>query len=149
MYIYVYSQLHIGYMVCMLIMQLVAFTSTGPYYTFAYLFRPTTSKVWCRTSCEDIAPENITWCVNIASFENDVETCISLNNATHKVITNSSCEAEVIQLPDYLSLPTVSSTASIVYWYDSFLLNFRTVLCMAMLDVWGSLAWTGSLRVHI
>ena len=132
-----------------MIIQLVAFTSTGPYYAFAYLFRPTTSKVWCRTSCEDIAPENITWCVNIASFENDVETCISLNNTTHKVITNSSCEAEVVQLPDYLSLPTVSSTASIVYWYDSFPLNFRTVLCMAMLDVWGSLTWTGSLRVHI
>ena len=112
------------------------------------LFQPTTTKVWCRTSCEDVAPEHITWCVNIASFENDVETCISLDN-THKVITNSSCEAEVVQLPDYLSLPTVSSTASNVYWYDSFPLNFRTVLIMAMLAVWGSLTWTGSLRVHI
>ena len=113
----------------------------------AYLFQPTTTKVWCRTSCEDVAPENITWCVNIASFENDVETCISLD-ATHKVITNTSCEAEVAQLPDYLSLPTVSSTASNVYGYDSFPLNFRTVLILAMLDVWGSLTWIGSLRVR-
>ena len=124
--------------------------TTVQFYDVAYLFQPVTKGVQCRTSCEDIAPENIiTWCVNIASFENDVETCISLDN-THKVITNSSCEAEVAQLPDYLSLPTVSSTASNVYWYDSFPLNFRTVmLVLVVLDVWGSLTWTGSLRVRI
>ena len=85
------------------------------FYDVANLFQPVTKEVHCRTSCLDVAPENITWCVNIASFENDVETCISLDNTTHKVITNSSCEAEVAQLPDYLSLPTVSSTASNVY----------------------------------
>ena len=126
------------------------FATTVQFYDVASLFQPVTKEVQCRTSCKDVAPENITWCVNIASFENDVETCIWLNNATHKVITNSSCEAEVVQLPDYLSLPTVSSKASIVYWYDSFPLNFRTVmLILVVLDVWGSLTWTGSLRVHI
>ena len=127
-----------------------AFATTVQFYDIASLFRPETKEVQCRTSCEDVAPENITWCVNIASFENDVETCISLDNTTHKVITNSSCEAEAVQLPDYLSLPTVSSTASIVYWYDSFPLNFRTVmLVLVVLDVWGSLTWTGSLIVRI
>lgn len=124
--------------------------AAGQFYALAYLFQPLTSKVWCRTFCDGIAPENITWCVNIASFENDVETCISLGNTPNKVITNSSCEAEVVHLSDYLSLPTVSSIPStVIYYYNYLPLDFRTVLVLVVLVVWGSLTWTGSLRVHI
>ena len=91
-----------------LVLTLHVSSGTVASYILTSLFRLTTVKVWCRTTCPDPAPENVTWCVNIAYLDRDVETCIT-TDATQEVITNSSCEAAAVGLPSYLSLPTVSS----------------------------------------
>ena len=84
-------------------------SATGSYYVrSASPFRLTATKMWCYASCEDLSPENVTWCVNIGYLDRDVETCIT-TDATQEVVTNSSCEAEAVGLPSYLSLPSVSS----------------------------------------
>ena len=81
-----------------------------PYFTFAELFHLSTINVWCRSTCDNPAPENITWCINIAYRDRDVETCI--RPGTYQPIitnsTNSTCEAELVGVPSFLSLPSVS-----------------------------------------
>ena len=66
--------------------------------------------VLCPTACEDCAPENMMWCVSIASLDKNVETCITVDPATQEVFTNNSCEAEVVGLSNYLYLDSVSSS---------------------------------------
>jgi hypothetical protein len=79
-------------------------SSSGDFFAFASLFVLTTAKAWCRSTCSDIAPENVTWCVQIAYPERNVEVCLR-PGADHPVVVNISCEAELVALPDYLSFP--------------------------------------------
>ena len=66
--------------------------------------------VSCTTTCpEDSLPTgNFTWCINIASLDYDVETCIRLGEG-QVPYTNSTCEAELVGIPNSLTLPSVSS----------------------------------------
>lgn len=84
-------------------------TSAGDFFVLANLFRISTYKAWCRTTCPDIAPENVTWCIQIAYLERNVEVCIKPGAANSVVVTNISCEAELVALPNYLSFPEVSA----------------------------------------
>jgi hypothetical protein len=56
--------------------------------------------VSCTTTCpEDSLPTgNFTWCINIASLDDDVETCIRLGEG-QVPYTNSTCEAELVGIP--------------------------------------------------
>ena len=74
----------------------------------ANVFRLTVTKAWCRSTCPDFTPENVTWCVQIAYFEENVEVCVRPGPAPAVVITNVSCEAELVGLANYLSFPSVS-----------------------------------------
>ena len=100
------------------------------YFGFARLFELSVAKVWCRTSCANPARENITWCVNIAYRDRDVETCIRSGNDHQMIITNSTCEAELINLPRFFNLPTVSicstvNVSSIIYIYIGLFILWR------------------------
>jgi hypothetical protein len=82
-----------------------ASTSTFPYHHFPVLFVPTLDRVWCRSPyCPSFARENVTWCVNIAYPEREVETCIKL--VDDKEVTNSTCEAELVGISNGLGLPS-------------------------------------------
>jgi hypothetical protein len=63
--------------------------------------------VSCTTTCpEDSLPTgNFTWCINIASLDDDVETCIRLGEG-QVPYTNSTCEAELVGIPNSLTLPS-------------------------------------------
>ena len=53
------------------------------------------------------ALENITWCINIPFQDRDVETCMRVGS-DGGVVTNSTCEAEMAEIPKSLSFPDVS-----------------------------------------
>jgi len=73
----------------------------GAVFVFGRFFQHFPIKVWCRNSCLDAAAENITWCVNIVNFDRNIEACISQSGV------NGSCEAQLVGLENFLSLPMV------------------------------------------
>ena len=93
-------------------LSLVWFPTDLPYFALAPLFNYFTNKIWCRTQCPDVSAQNITWCVNIAYLEEDIETCITPGN-TVQPVTNSSCGAQVVGLDSFLSLPSVRFSLSL------------------------------------
>ena len=90
-------------------------TSDGDFFILVNLFRLTGTKAWCRSTCPDITPENVTWCVQIAYLEENVEICVRPGPDLALVITNVSCEAELVGLANYLSFPTVSFAYQVLY----------------------------------
>ena len=86
------------------------FAGTIPFFGFVNIFRPSPALLWCRSSCSEQEMEsgNITWCVNIAYLDRVVETCIR-RGADGQTVTNSTCEAELVDVPSSLSLPSVSN----------------------------------------
>lgn len=123
--------------------------ATAPASASSYLFHHTTSRVWCRTGCQNYTSQNVTWCVNIGYTDGEVETCITAGNGSKQIITNSSCEAETIGLSDYLSLPSVRFLLILLILYYLSHYVFRIALAMAILVAWGLLTWTGSSSLHI
>ena len=93
---------------CSLIHSLSPDSNDHDFFILAPLNYPTVTSVWCRTTCPAITPENVTWCVHIAYLEKNVEVCIRPDVTQTVVITNISCEAELVGLANYLSFPTVS-----------------------------------------
>ena len=80
----------------------------SPFFAFVSLFRPNPALVWCRSPCS-LRSANITWCINIAYLDRVVETCVRLGE-DGQIVTNSTCEAELVGVPSVLDLPSVSST---------------------------------------
>ena len=103
--------------------------------------------MWCRSTCPDVAPENVTWCVQIAYLERNVEVCVRPGAAQAVVITDISCEAELVGLANYLSFPTVS----FLYHYLLACVTIVFLVCrnVPLLEVWTAWdcpTWTGSFK---
>ncbi|CAI8045529.1 hypothetical protein GBAR_LOCUS25183, partial [Geodia barretti] len=81
----------------------------SPFFAFVSLFRPNPALVWCRSPCS-LRSANITWCINIAYLDRVVETCVRLGE-DGQIVTNSTCEAELVGVPSVLDLPSVCTFA--------------------------------------
>jgi len=113
----------------------------GAFFVFGRFFQHFPIKAWCRHSCPDAAAENITWCVNIVNFDHNIETCIGPSGV------NTSCEAQLVGLENFLSLPSVQlhcPPPALSDLFPSFLC--RTAHLLEVWAAWASPTWTGTSR---
>ena len=68
----------------------------------------------CWSSCEDVARENVKWCVRLADANRTIETCISVDD-NEELLVESTCDARSLELDAYIALPTVSCLKLMLY----------------------------------
>ena len=83
-------------------------SSVVDFRAFVNLFNHMVTKVLCRPNDPNITSGSITWCVQIAYLEENVEVCVRPGPDLAVDITYISCEAELLGLANYLSFPSVS-----------------------------------------
>ena len=117
------------------------------------LFNPVVVTRRCRSSCDELlSRENVTWCARLSDVNRTLETCISVGDNGEIVSRPSSCDAHNLKLENYLTLPTVSTTALqllVLCHYFSFSLpRLRSVELMVLVAL-DSLILTGFSKMPI
>ena len=97
----------------------------------------------CHSTCPDITPESVTWCVQIAYLEKNVEVCVRPGPAPAVVITNILCEAELVGLANYLSFPSVSLLYHVSCVTGYYSLRVCRIVPSEVWAAWDSPIWIG------